>query len=123
MIPVVEADPTRPCALPTEESWRFFADTVATAPLWRNEITLRSAEMAREYEPGIHVSRISPTPLLMIVATHDTLVPTDLALDAYERALQPKRLVLVRGGHFEPYLGGFAQAGAAARDWLVEHLC
>jgi uncharacterized protein len=121
--PVVAEDPVGPCLLPGEDSWRFFTGTHGFAPAWRNEVTLRSAEMSRENEPGAWVARISPTPLLMVVATHDTLSPTDLALDAYNRALEPKRLVLLEGGHFDPYTGaGFAASSAAARDWFVRHL-
>ena len=37
------------------------------APSWRNEVTLRSVEMFTEYEPGVYIDRISPTPLLMVV--------------------------------------------------------
>jgi fermentation-respiration switch protein FrsA (DUF1100 family) len=59
----------------------------------------------------------------MIVAAADDLAPTDLALDAYQRALEPKRLVLVSGGHFDVYHGpGFQPAANAARDWFLEHL-
>ena len=80
--------------------------------------------MGREYEPGTWVARISPTPLLMIVATHDTLTPTDLALEAYNRALEPKKLVLLPGGHFGAYTGsGFDASSTAARDWFAHHLC
>lgn len=122
MIPVVAEDPAAPCALPGLDSWRFFAASRDRAPGWRNEITLRSGEMAREYEPGAWVSRISPTPVLMIVAAHDTLTPTDLILEAFERALAPKKLELLDGGHFVPYVEKFDQASAAARDWFVEHL-
>ena len=39
------------------------------------------------------VSRVSPTALLMVVASHDTVALTDLALAAYEQALEPKKLV------------------------------
>ncbi len=123
MIPVVADDATKPCALAGADSWEFFTATQGFAPSWRNEVTLKSGEMAREYDPGAGIARISPTPLLMVVATQDTLSPTDLALDAYNRALEPKRLVLVPGGHFEPYTGqGFAISSGAARDWLVRHL-
>src|SRR3954470_14130552 len=59
--------------------------------------------LARMYEPGAWVPRISPTPLLMIVASHDTIMLTDLALASYEQALEPKRLELIPGGHFDPY--------------------
>ncbi len=123
MIPVVADDATKPCALAGADSWEFFTATQGFAPAWRNEVTLKSGEMAREYEPGAGIARISPTPLLMLVATHDTLAPTDLALEAYNRALEPKKLVLLPGGHFDPYTGpGFETSSAAARDWLVRHL-
>jgi fermentation-respiration switch protein FrsA (DUF1100 family) len=74
------------------------------------------------YEPGIWVSRVSPTPLLMIVARDDKLTIADLALAAYERALEPKRFALIPGGHFDPYLDQFPLAEAAATGWFREHL-
>jgi fermentation-respiration switch protein FrsA (DUF1100 family) len=61
-------------------------------------------------------------PLLMIVASHDTITLTDLALASYERALEPKKLVLIPGGHFDPYRGQFPVAEAAATEWFCEHL-
>jgi fermentation-respiration switch protein FrsA (DUF1100 family) len=89
---------------------------------FRNEVTLRSLEMAREYEPGFYVPRISPTPLLMIVAAEDQVTPPDLALEAFERALQPKRLLLLPGGHYAAYLQKFREASVAARDFFSEQL-
>jgi fermentation-respiration switch protein FrsA (DUF1100 family) len=74
------------------------------------------------YEPGHWAARVSPTPLLMIVATRDTITLTDLELAAYERALQPKRLVTIEGGHFDPYGSMFRQASDAAIDWFELHL-
>jgi uncharacterized protein len=65
---------------------------------------------------------VSPTPLLMIVGLHDSITVADLALDAYERALQPKQLVTIGGGHFDPYLERFAEASGAACAWFTEHL-
>jgi uncharacterized protein len=73
------------------------------------------------YEPGVWAPRISPTPLLMIVASHDTITLTDLALASYEQALEPKKLVLIPGGHFDPYRDQFPVAEAAAQ-WFCEHL-
>ena len=90
--------------------------------LWDNEITLRSTRAARMYEPGAWVARVSPTPLLMIVARNDQITVTDLALAAYERALEPKWLALFSGGHFDPYLDQFPLAEAAATAWFQEHL-
>ena len=85
-------------------------------------MTLSSLAWSAEYEPGAHIERISPTPLLMIVASHDTVTPTDLALRAYERALEPKRLVLLPGDHFVPYVSAFDAASSAAVDWFRTHM-
>src|ERR1700733_3196812 len=90
--------------------------------LWKNEVTLRSTRAARMYEPGIWVSRVSPTPLLMVVARDDKVTVADLALAAYERALEPKRLALIPGGHFDPYLDQFRIAEVAATGWFRGHL-
>jgi fermentation-respiration switch protein FrsA (DUF1100 family) len=74
------------------------------------------------YEPGVWIGRVSPTPLLMVVALNDTITLTDLELAAYERALEPKRLKLIPGGHFDPYLSDFTQSSRAAVEWFGEHL-
>ena len=106
MIPVVAEDPLAPSALPTPDSWQWFTDTGRTrAPSWSNEVTLRTLEMLMEYDPGSYIDRISPTPLLMVVAAGDVLTPSDLAFEAYEHALEPKRLVVLPGGHFGAYTG------------------
>jgi fermentation-respiration switch protein FrsA (DUF1100 family) len=123
LIPVVAQDPTAPCALATPDSWAWFTETGQTrAPAWRNEVTLRSVEMFTEYEPGSYIGFVSPTPLLLVVALGDHLTVADEALAAYERALQPKKLAALKGGHFDAYVADFAAASGAARDWFVEHL-
>jgi uncharacterized protein len=123
MVKMVEKGATgQAAAYSTEDTLEFMAITATTAPNWRNEVTLRSIEMSREYEPGIYVPRISPTPLLMIVASEDNIVPCDLALQAYQTALEPKQLLIVSGGHYNSYLREFERTSAAARDFYVEHL-
>jgi fermentation-respiration switch protein FrsA (DUF1100 family) len=123
MIPVVDADPLAPSALPTPDSYTWFTETGATrAPSWRNEVTLRSVEMFWEYEPGAYIQWVSPTPLLMVVAAGDHLTVSDLAIEAYERALEPKKLVILPTQHFDAYTTGFEAAGGAAREWFVQHL-
>ena len=37
-------------------------------------------------------------------------------------ALEPKRLVMLKGSHFDPYLGQFETASRAAIDWVKSHL-
>jgi uncharacterized protein len=123
MIPVVARDPASPSALPTPDSWVWFTETGRTrAPSWKNEVTLRSVEMFTEYEPGSYVSFISPTPLLMVVALGDVLTVADLALAAYERALEPKRLVTLQGGHFDAYIKDFEASSKPTVEWFTRHL-
>jgi uncharacterized protein len=123
MVPVVDPDPLAVSALPTPDSWEWFSETgKRRAPAWKNEVTLRSVEMLMEYEPSAYLERISPTPLLMVVAAGDHLTPTDLALEAYQRAREPKELVLLPGGHFDAYTKDFDAASGAARDWFLKHL-
>jgi len=89
---------------------------------WKNEITLLSWEMYDEYEPAAFIERISPTPLLMIVPTKDLLTPSEDALAAYHRALEPKKLLTVPGDHYVVYTTYFEETSQAARDWFVTHL-
>jgi fermentation-respiration switch protein FrsA (DUF1100 family) len=123
MIPVVDEDPMAPSSLPTADSYAWFTETAAArAPSWRNEVTLRSVEMFWEYEPGAYIQWVSPTPLQMVVAVGDHLTVCDLAIEAYERALEPKRLVILSGAHFDAYVADFEAASGAAADWFTEHL-
>jgi uncharacterized protein len=123
MVPVVDPDPLAASALPTPDSWEWFSETGKTrAPAWRNEVTLRSVEMFTEYEPGVYLPWISPTPLLLVVAAGDHLVPSELAIAAFERACQPKELVILPDGHFDAYVKGFEAASGHARDWFTRHL-
>jgi uncharacterized protein len=82
----------------------------------------RSVEMFTEYEPGSYVSFVSPPPLPMVVALDGVLTVADLALEAYERALEPKRLVTLSGGHFDAYVKDFDAASKPAVEWFTQHL-
>jgi dienelactone hydrolase len=118
---LVSADPAVAASYRAGDAIDFYLQSIPEG-IWENRVTVRSTRAARMYEPGVWVGRVSPTPLLMVVALNDTITLADLALAAYERALEPKRLQLIPGGHFAPYLAGFTQAGDAARTWFREHL-
>lgn len=123
MVPVVSDNPVRLAALPTADAHAWFTRTkTRRARSWRNEVTLRSVEMLTEYEPGAYLPRVSPTPLLMIVAHDDHVMPSALATAAYALANEPKRLEVLPGGHFDLYAGGFPDASRLACDWFAEHL-
>jgi fermentation-respiration switch protein FrsA (DUF1100 family) len=118
---VVGTDPAVPAAYRSQDAIDFYLQPVPEG-VWSNEVTLRSTRAARMYEPGNWIARVSPTPLLMVVAREDRITVTDLALKAYEQAQEPKRLALIPGGHFDPYLDQFALAQTAATRWFREHL-
>jgi fermentation-respiration switch protein FrsA (DUF1100 family) len=119
---IVSADHGTPAAYRTKDAIDFYLKPLGPGARWENFVTMRSTRLARMYEPGVWVSRIAPTPLLMVVATHDTITLTDLALEAYERAHEPKKLVTIPGCHFDPYLSDFGASSSAALAWFQEHL-
>ena len=118
---VVSADPAVPASYRSEDAIAFYNQPVPEG-VWDNIVTVRSTRAARMYEPGTWISRVSPTPLMMIVGLGDAITLADVALGAYEQALQPKKLVTIVGGHFDPYLKGFDDSSAAACGWFTEHL-
>lgn len=123
-VSVCTDDPAKPVTSPGRRTHHYFTTLARDKQVdWANRVTVRSLELRLEYEAMPFMERISPTPLLMIVATDDDITPTDIALRAFARAREPKKLLLQKGDHYDPYLGGFARSSAAARDWFVEHLC
>jgi hypothetical protein len=44
------------------------------------------------------------------------------SLAAYQRASEPKKLVLLPGGHFDAYIKDFDAASGAACQWFLQHL-
>ncbi|HEY1970706.1 MAG TPA: alpha/beta fold hydrolase [Pseudonocardia sp.] len=119
---IVSPDPGTPAAYHAPDAVAFYTQPVPEGVRWENQVTVRSSRAARMYEPGQWVSRVSPTPLLMVVALDDTITLTDTGLAAYQRALEPKRLVTVPGGHFEAYRSQFEKSSTEARDWFLQHL-
>ncbi|MDW8058728.1 MAG: alpha/beta fold hydrolase [Thermomicrobium sp.] len=90
------------------------------------DVTLDSAEAILEYEPEREVERIAPRPVLFVHGRQDVLVAPGESLAAFERAREPKRLVLLDGmGHFNwlnPQHPVFARVLAEATAWLQRWL-
>jgi len=99
-----------------------WAERMGKGTTYLNEVTLRSRDLWLEYEPWSFMHRISPTPLLMIIAKNDTRVPTRDQLMAYNLALEPKELKLIDGQHYDPYMSKLNEAIDFATDFLLKHL-
>lgn len=104
---------------------QYHLDWTRDAPNWHNGITLESVERCLEFLPGAYVDRVSPTPLMLVVALRDTLTPTDFALDAFADAREPKELVLLDCDHYDIYERPAEAIGHATRffgRWLAGRL-
>jgi uncharacterized protein len=122
LVTVCTNDASKPIDSPGRRTYSYFQSYAQQKKLnWENKVTLRSLDFRLEYEATPYLGRISPTPLLMIIADNDIIAPTDIALRAFERALEPKKIVLLQGDHYVPYLEGFDRSSGAARDWFLQH--
>jgi len=105
---IVSADPSVPASYRAPDAIAFYNQPVPEG-VWENVVTVRSTRGARMYEPGTWISRVSPTPLLMVVGLRDAITVADLALAALRagaaaeeagdhrwRALRPVSRVLRR---------------------------
>jgi dienelactone hydrolase len=93
---VVSSDPAVPASYRSQDAIAFY-NQPAPEGVWQNIVTIRSTRAARMYEPGTWISRVSPTPLLMIVGLGDAITLADIAPAAYEQALHPKFSSVVDG--------------------------
>lgn len=115
-------DPIELVAMPGIEVYNWLMANGPQVPTWRNEVTLSSVDKFQSYTPEAFLRRVSPTPLLMVIADQDTLTPSDIALQSYAEALEPKQLSLIPGTHFAVYEEQFQQASCVARDFLLTKL-
>ncbi|KAI5210088.1 DltD N-terminal domain protein [Aureobasidium subglaciale] len=89
-IPVIVENSLDMAALPHTESLAFFAPWAEKAG-WKNDVTIRRC--------------IGPTPLLMQVPKKDVVAVTGAMLEAYNRAVEPKEIQMLPGGHFSMFEG------------------
>ena len=121
---VTSDDPNDTPAFPGMRTHNYFQTYVKSVPgiKWENKVTVKSLEHLLEYDVMGCMSLIAPAPLLMIVSDKDSATPTDLALEAFQLAREPKELMVIRADHYASYLEDFDRTSAAARDFFVKHL-
>jgi len=119
----VVAPEGQPCMLTGKEVYDFFMSTQETAPNWRNQLTVESLEKMREFDPVSSIRLLSPTPLLLIPAGNDGLIPLDGVKATYEKALEPKAISILPISHFEIYREPWlSKAADAAINWYRQYL-
>ena len=87
-----------------------------------SSVPLRCAEAILDYRPIDVVDRVAPAALMIIAVDDDAVTPTDHAVQLYERANAPKKLVMQR--HTTHY-AAYRQYGPAVIpemvDWYRQH--
>ncbi|HEX7022564.1 MAG TPA: ester cyclase, partial [Trueperaceae bacterium] len=112
------------CALPNDEAYAFYTRAQQErAPTYQNRITLQSVQNMSEYNPDFAIHLASPTAVLIIHSKHD-LIPVSLLQDVYQRALEPKKILVLDCKHTdlydqEPWL---TRSADAAIEWFRSHL-
>ena len=111
------------CVLPGQEIYEEFMALAPPESTWRNQITLESLEKIREFDPVSLIHLMAPTALLLIPAEKDGLLPIDAVKAAYQKAQEPKDIIVLSIKHFdiyrEPWL---SKAADAAIDWFKKYL-
>ncbi|KAH8743448.1 Alpha/Beta hydrolase protein [Diaporthe sp. PMI_573] len=125
MIPVVDPNPLNRSAMTTKDSNAAMGGAEGIFKTFKNQVTLQSMANLRAHPAAAYIQHISPTPLLLSLATNDLVTATATALATYNRALEPKELHLFDGGHYEAYFGGphFENCVKVQADFFKRKLC
>jgi uncharacterized protein len=84
---------------------------------------LACAEAILEYSPLDVVDKIAPRGALFIAVENDAVTPEQQSFDLYEKAGEPKKLVLYRQTtHYGIYNDYFDDVAANVIDWYNRHL-
>jgi len=119
----VAAPADQPSVWPMQEWYEAFMELSKPAPSWLNKMVINSLDTHMTYAPTSVIHRVSPTPLLMVIASNDDITPTADEKEAFARAKEPKKLVVVEGRHFEAYQGPkHDQFATPAVEWFKTHL-
>jgi hypothetical protein len=88
-----------------------------------NRVSLRSADGLLEFIPEDYVARISPRAILFISTENDAVTPEDQTFRLYEKAGQPKKLILQKEtSHYAAYGDCFDQVTPQIIDWYDRYL-
>ncbi len=90
---------------------------------WLNSATMVNCMVPGAlWDPAFCIAHMK-APLLMVVASNDRLCSNIIAVESFERAPEPKKLVTIEGHHFSPYNGeAFTVSSKAAIQFFERYL-
>ena len=110
-------------ALNSNQTRGFLAPALKAAPAMKCDLSWETMEKTLEYKPIDIVDRIAPRALLLIGARDDDLCKIEGYEKLYERAREPKKLVVLPITHYEIYSGKwFEESARLAREWFERFL-
>jgi fermentation-respiration switch protein FrsA (DUF1100 family) len=110
--------------LPDRQSAEIGAAARRKLPNAVSQIPLSFVDETLSFNAEWVVDKIAPRPVLFIATDDDRLVPPEETKALYDRAGEPKKLVVLKGfGHYEVYGGeAFRQVMSATVDWYRQHI-
>jgi hypothetical protein len=107
-----------------ESTTKLFEQILHQYPQWSREITLASGEALIAYKPESVVHQIAPRAIMWLHGDADERVSMEESLSMYQKAREPKKLVLLSGlGHSDLIAGpGLEQSFPPIKAWFAEHL-
>ena len=87
------------------------------------EFALRSADAIMEFVPEDWVAKIAPRAIMFVSTEKDAVTPEDQTFRLYEKAGQPKKLILQKEtSHYKAYDDYFDQVMPQIVDWYNRYL-
>ena len=110
--------------LPDRQSAELAAAARRNVPSALNTLPLEYVDETLGFHPEWVVDKIAPRPVLFITTDDDRLVPPEESRVLYEKAGEPKKLVVLEGyGHYEVYAEpAFGEVMRETVAWFGEHL-
>lgn len=110
--------------LPDRQSAALTQAARANNPNAISELPLEYVDETLQFHPEWVVDKIAPRPLLLIAAGDDRLVPVEDCVSLFDKAKEPKKLVVLPGvGHYQVYMPpAFDSVMQATLSWLRDHL-
>lgn len=110
-------EPGDPVMFSDEEGLEFVENMIHNLPSFRNEITLSTLDRIYEMEVRAYAERLSQ-PVLMVLASKDTVAPVEEAREMYARIPVPKEVIEYEGQHYEILSHHFPEIIERTADWL-----
>ena len=118
------AEPFSEILLPDRQSAELAAAARKNNPNAIDTLPLEYIDETLQFHPEWVVDKIAPRPILFISSDDDRLVPPEESVSLYNKAGEPKALVMLKGyGHYEVYTEpAFSEVMRPTLAWFDKYL-